>query len=105
LSDRGLGALIILFSLIVMFGYFVWAFAPILSMTALISQAVSDWAFKLPVILAVYAILVIALWIGYTMATTPPPMPLEKPLELEREEASGVKEEGDEGKEETKKEK
>jgi predicted DNA-binding transcriptional regulator len=30
--------------------------------------------------------LLIVLWIGYTMATTPPPIPLESPLEIEREE-------------------
>jgi len=96
LSDRSLGALIILFSLIFMTGYFVWAFPWIFgeSIHSLIGP-VSEWAFKLPVVLAVYVILGIVLWIGYTMATTPPPMPLEKPLEIEREEASAIKEEGD----------
>lgn len=99
MSDKSLGALIILFSLIFMSGYFVWAFAPFLGPTvnAWITPELSEWAFKLPVVLAVYAILVIVLWIGYTMATTPPPMPLERPLEIEREEASVV--EADEGKE------
>jgi predicted DNA-binding transcriptional regulator len=47
---------------------------------------VSEWAFRVPVVIAVYAVLLILLWIGYTMATTPPPIPLEKPLEIEREE-------------------
>jgi len=99
LSDKSLGALIVLFSLIIMGGYFVWSFPWIFGeyVNALIGP-VSEWAFKLPVILAVYAILVIVLWIGYTMATTPPPLPLEKPLEIEREEASGVKQDTDEEK-------
>lgn len=94
MSDRSLGALIILFSLIFMCGYFVWAFPWIFgeSIQSLIGP-VSEWAFKLPVVVAVYAILVIVLWIGYTMATTPPPMPLERPLEIEREEASGIEKE------------
>ncbi|MFQ6052885.1 MAG: hypothetical protein ACE5OO_01465, partial [Candidatus Bathyarchaeia archaeon] len=92
MSDRGLGAAIILFCLIFMFGYFVWAFAPFLgpAVATWITPELSEWAFKLPVVLAVYAILLIILWIGYTMATTPPPLPLEKPLEIEREEASGI---------------
>lgn len=90
MNDKSLGALIIISSLLIMVVYFIWVFGPILGLSSWISQAVSDWAFKLPVILAVYALLVIVLWIGYTMATTPPPLPLERPLEIEREEASGI---------------
>ena len=93
MTDKSLGALIILLSLIFMVGYFLWAFGPYIGLKAWIDYALSDWAFKLPVILAVYAILVIVIWIGYTMATTPPPMPLEKPLEIEREEAGSTEEE------------
>ena len=70
-----------------MFGYFVWAFG---SSFGWLEEYVSEWAFRLPVIVAVYVILLIVLWIGYTMATTPPPMPIERPLEIEREEASGL---------------
>jgi hypothetical protein len=93
MNDKSLGAFIVLFSLIFMAGYFVWAFPWIFGETVnnLIGP-ISEWAFKLPVALAVYMILAIILWIGYTMATTPPPMPLERPLEIEREEVSGIKE-------------
>ena len=45
----------------------------------------SEWAIKLPVMAAVYMILLIVLWIGYTMATTPPPVPLDTPLDLDNE--------------------
>jgi hypothetical protein len=45
----------------------------------------SEWAIKLPVMAAVYMILLIVLWIGYTMATTPPPIPLDTPLDLDSE--------------------
>ena len=84
-----------IFSLLFGFAYFVWAFAPYLGpvISNWITPAISDWAFKLPVIVGVYTLLVIILWIGYTMATTPPPLPLEKPLEIEREEASAIKDE------------
>ena len=37
--------------------------------------------------------LLIILWIGYTMATTPFPIPLENPLDLESEDEEGKEEE------------
>jgi predicted DNA-binding transcriptional regulator len=40
--------------------------------------------------------LLLVLWIGYTMATTPPPIPLEKPLEIVREEYDSVSSDGGE---------
>ena len=75
-------------SIIIMVGYFVWAFAPMLgpAVTNLITPKMSEWAFRFPVILAVYLLLLVVAWIGYTMATTPQPIPLESPLEIERAE-------------------
>lgn len=95
MSDKGLGSLIVIFSLIFMAGYFIWAFAPFMgqAVTTWVSPEVSEWAYRLPVILVVYAMLLIILWIGYTMATTPPPIPLESPLEIEREEVNSLNEE------------
>lgn len=87
MRDTTLGVLIIIGSLICMVGYFIWAFGPYIGLSHLIPKEFSEWAFKIPVVLAIYALLAIVLWIGYTMATTPPPLPLERPLELEREEA------------------
>lgn len=84
MNDRSLGALIIIISLLLMGGYFIWVFGPTLGLDWI--SPFSEWAIKLPVILAVYAVLIIVLWIGYTMATTPPPIPIERPLEIEREE-------------------
>jgi predicted DNA-binding transcriptional regulator len=37
--------------------------------------------------------LLIVLWIGYTMATTPPPIPLENPIDLESEDEKKGEEE------------
>jgi predicted DNA-binding transcriptional regulator len=96
MRDKTLGILISVGSLICMVGYFLWAFGPFIGLSHLIPRELSEWAFKIPIVLAVYALLAIALWIGYTMATTPPPLPLEKPLELEREEVS-LKGEEDKG--------
>jgi len=49
------------------------------------------WAVILPIWIAALLILVIAMWIGWTMLTTPPPVPLEELEELgldEEDEAS-----------------
>ncbi len=78
-----------LITALIMIGYFAWSFGPQLGI-GFISQEIADWAFKLPILAAVYIMLFIVLWIGYTMATTPPPIPLDNPLDLERE---GEKEE------------
>ena len=93
MNDKSLGSLIVAVSVVIMVGYFVWAFAPILgpAVTSWISPEMSEWAYRLPVILAVYMMLLIVAWIGYTMATTPPPIPLESPLEIEREEYDSTK--------------
>ena len=89
MEDKSLGSIIVVLSVVIMVGYFIWAFAPLLGpIASWISPELSEWAYKLPIILAVYVILLIILWIGYTMATTPPPIPLESPLEIEREEVS-----------------
>jgi len=41
------------------------------------------WLVGVPVYMALVAVLVIGAWIGWTMATTPPPKPIE---EIETEE-------------------
>ena len=95
MDDKSLGTLIVAVSVVIMVGYFVWVFAPFLgpTVTSWISLEMSEWAYKLPVILAVYFMLLIVAWIGYTMATTPPPIPLESPLEIEREEVDSTSKE------------
>jgi hypothetical protein len=81
LDDKSLGYTIMIVTVVFMAVYFVWVFGP---MFGWVSQALAEWAIKFPVILAVYMMLFIILWIGYTMATTPPPVPFESPLDLER---------------------
>ena len=85
MNDRTLGVIISLLSVAGMIGYFAWAFGPQLpGVDEYITPDISEWAYKIPVLLAVYAVFFIIIWIGYTMATTPPPLPLDNPLELER---------------------
>lgn len=72
-------------TVVIMIGYFVWSFAPYLGSMFTWLIPYTEWAFKLPILAAVFVMLFIVLWIGYTMATTPPPIPLDNPLDLERE--------------------
>jgi hypothetical protein len=85
MDDKSLGYSIMAVTIVVMLVYFVWAFPGLFGTLFAWLGPYSEWAFKLPVIAAVYMILFIILWIGYTMATTPPPVPLDTPLDLDNE--------------------
>jgi membrane protein implicated in regulation of membrane protease activity len=94
LDDKALGYTIMAVTILVMAGYFVWSFAPWLGASFAWLLPYAEWAYKLPILAAVYIMLVIVLWIGYTMATTPPPIPLDNPIDLESE--GEKKDEGEE---------
>jgi hypothetical protein len=85
LDDESLGYSIMVVTAVIMIGFFVWSFAPFLGSMFTWLAPYAEWAFKLPILAAVYIMLFIVLWIGYTMATTPPPIPLDNPLDIERE--------------------
>ena len=85
MNDRVLGAGVLLGSILGIGLYFYLVFLSVWS--ALVIQ-VSAFA-------AVGAILVIVAWIGYTLATTPPPAPLED-LDIKEETEEEVKIEGPE---------
>ncbi len=67
MNDKTLGYIIFLGSLFGIGLYFYLIFVSCYSMLVLQTSA----------FLAVAAILAIVAWIGYTLATTPPPLPLE----------------------------
>lgn len=71
--DQLYGGGIFAISLIIVVAYVIAFFAPQLSLP----QTWHEWAVGLPVLLFVLAVLVISMWIGWTMMTTPPPAPLE----------------------------
>jgi hypothetical protein len=85
MDDKRLGTSIVIFTLIIMVAYFVWAFSPFIGFSRWIPPSVSIWAYRLPVVLAVYFMLGIIIWIGWTMASTPPPLPIENPLDFEKD--------------------
>jgi len=72
--DQLYGGGIFAISLIIVVGYLIAFFAPTLSLPVWWHE----WAVGLPVLLFVLAVLVISMWIGWTMMTTPPPLPLEQ---------------------------
>ena len=75
MDDRVIGALILVGSILGILAYFWLVF-------------LSPWmllTMQLTAFIAVAAVLVILAWIGYTLATTPPPQPIEE-IEGELEE-------------------
>jgi len=73
-KDQALGSMILLVSILGIAVYFYLTFlSPWIILTIQISAFI-----------AVAVILLIIAWIGYTLATTPPPTPLEE-LDLEQE--------------------
>ncbi len=88
-KDQGIGGLIFLICVIIGIGYTLglfWLGDPL----GKSSWSLAFWLIAIPVWLAFILILGIGAWIGWTMATTPPPKPIE---ELEIEEKEEKKEE------------
>jgi len=80
-KDQAIGGAILAVCVIVAIGYLVTLFYPqwLVSLGLLGSTAnVQFWVIAIPVFIAFVAILFIGAWIGWTMATTPPPKPIEE---------------------------
>lgn len=85
MKNKTLGILIFTLSVLAMIGYFCWLFlAP--EDIVILGKPLSEWALIVPVIIIVYAFLFIVAWIGWAMASTPPPLPLTKKTSKEEEE-------------------
>jgi len=75
-KDQTMGAGILVVSIVIIILYLYWLFF----------TPYAWWAIVVPMLIIVLAVLGIAAWIGYTMATTPPPKPLEEIPELKETE-------------------
>lgn len=79
LNDKNFGILLTAVSVIVIVFYAIVLFSPQL---VGLGPEVSQLLIKLTVFVAVAGVMGILAWIGYTLATTPPPKPVE---EIEKE--------------------
>ncbi len=70
-KDQGIGWLICTACVVILATYTFALFYPAL-------EAIRLWLVAIPVLIAFTAILAIGAWIGWTMATTPPPKPIEE---------------------------
>jgi len=80
-KDQAIGGAIFLVCVLVAVFYVVTLFYPSwLSVLGLTIEAanVQFWVIAVPVFVAFVAIMVIGAWIGYTMATTPPPKTIKE---------------------------
>jgi len=81
-KDQIIGALILIVCAVVIVGYVAGLFLydPNIFSTLNVGSAadVRFWLIATPVLLGFVAILGIGAWIGYTMATTPAPKPIEE---------------------------
>jgi hypothetical protein len=84
-KDQAIGGAIFIVCLLVAVFYIITLFVPGLFVDAVknvgITTTVADvkfWIIAIPVFVAFVAVLFIGAWIGWTMATTPPPKPIEE---------------------------
>ena len=85
MRDKTLGMLIFAVSILAMIGYFCWLFL-VPEDSEILGRPLRDWALIVPVVIIVYAFLFIVAWIGWALASTPPPLPLTKETSEEKEE-------------------
>lgn len=89
-KDQTIGGLICIVCVALIIFYIVTLFYPSWMVDLGWAKNASDvqfWIVAVPVFLAFVAVMAIGAWIGWTMATTPPPKPIEEiTKELEEEE-------------------
>lgn len=96
MRDVSQGRLLFVLSVITMIVYF-WAIflAPKDLVDPVFGRTIHEWAIIIPVLIFVYLFLFVVAWIGWTMATTPPPLPLQhkNPKDKEESKVQGDKKE------------
>ncbi len=102
-KDQGIGGIIFIICAAIALLYIVTLFYPQwiidigLTSAADAEATIQFWVIAVPVFVAFVAIMGIGMWIGWTMATTPPPRPIEEiTSEIEEETKEETKEETEE---------
>ncbi len=75
MRDRSLGVLFFVLSIVAMIGYF-WLLFLSPQDPAPLGKTLSEWAIIIPVVIIVYAVLIVVAWIGWALASTAPPLPV-----------------------------
>ena len=89
-KDQAIGGVILVVCVVVALLYSVTLFYPQWLVTVGLVGSTANvgfWVIAIPVFVAFVAILLIGSWIGYTMATTPAPKPIEEIITEPRESA------------------
>jgi len=94
-KDQAIGGLIFLVCVVLIIGYIVGLLfypyiKPVIDLGS--TERVQFWLVAIPVLIAFVAVLGIGAWIGWTMATTPPPKPIEEIEAEEKKEEAKEKE-------------
>ena len=80
-KDQAIGGAVFILCLAIAIFYVVTLFYPCWMVDLGLAKdagAVQFWIVAVPVFLAFVAVMAIGAWIGWTMATTPPPKPIEE---------------------------
>jgi len=84
-KDQGIGGLIFIICAVIALLYVVTLFFPQWLVVFGIGEdalawmrEIQFWVIAVPVFIALVAVMGIGMWIGWTMATTPPPKPIEE---------------------------
>jgi len=80
-KDQAIGGVIFIVCLLIAIFYVVTLFYPKWMVDLKLANdasAVQFWIVAVPVFIAFIAVMAIGAWIGWTMATTPPPKPIEE---------------------------
>ncbi len=84
-KDQSIGGIIFIVCVAIALLYLVTLFYPqwlgtlgINTSSASFTSTVQFWVIAVPVFVAFVAVMAIGAWIGWTMATTPPPKPIEE---------------------------
>jgi len=80
LNDKSLGSLILVLGVLGAIAYAYWFLAPVKENDPFfyVPTLGVRWALALPILIGVLALFFLAMWIGWTMAVTPPPIPKEE---------------------------
>ena len=80
MNDKSLGSVVLVLGFLGVVMYSYWFLAPASENNPFfyVPTLGLRWALVLPVLLGVLALFALAIWIGYTMVATPPPIPKQQ---------------------------